>query len=171
MQRHWNNARRRIQRLTPNRRHQQTLNMSRQVRFSFQQQQRLAQRTFVHPRRPGRCKRERLTTPTSRSRHTTLPTNLFFVRENPCSLPTLLTRNSASSLLDTLAADYTDLRVREREDRVVNQFTGTREVHKQSGLPESRRPQTFQIQKTINLRRRLTTRAPLSPGSARKAAP
>src|SRR6185369_10750100 len=103
--------------------------MSRQVRRSFQQQQRLAQRSFVHTDRPCRRERERLTTTTTRPRHTTLPTDLFVMRENLCSLPTCFARNSKSSLLDALSTDYTDLRIHKRQSCVVDQINRMREVH------------------------------------------
>src|SRR6185503_20219693 len=111
----------------------------RNIRLSFQRQHRLAQRTFIQPHRPCTRKRQRLATPIAKIR--------FFIREDPCFLPTRLTRNSESSLLDTFTADYTDLRICNREDRIVDQFTSTREVHtKKKASPNPRRPQIISNQ-------------------------
>src|SRR5215213_1703710 len=124
MQRHRNHSRTATQRLPHYHRFQKTSNISRQIRLPLQQQHRLAQRTFIPPCRPRSHERQLLTPAAPHAiRHPALQTDPFFIRENPCFLPTRLTRNSESSLLDTSSADYTDLRVREREDRIVDQFT------------------------------------------------
>src|SRR5215213_2003140 len=128
MQRDRHDSRAGIERLAFRRRHEQTLDLLRNIRLSFQQQHRLTQRAIVHSYCP--CSRECHLVTTIR----------FIIREDPCFLPTLLTRNSKSSLLDTVTADYTRLWIRKSEDRIVEHFTSTREVHtfyrqKPSGLP------------------------------------
>src|SRR6185369_5125526 len=175
MQRHRNDPRAETQRLTPHHLRQQILNLARHIRLPFQQQHRLAQRTFIDPSRP-RSRKHRLLTPAASLlvRRAALQTNPFLIRENPCSLPTRLTRNSESSLLDTASADYADLWIHDRENRIVNQIASTREVHtliKTASPNRGGRKLSQKLKTKLNLRRRPTTRAPLSPGSARSVAP
>src|SRR5262245_29580494 len=144
MQWHRDDSRTATQRRPPHHVRQESFNFSRDIRLSFQQQHRLTQRALIAPNRP-RSRKRQLLTPAAPLliRHPTFRTNPFLIREDPCSPPTRLTRNSESSLLDTLSTDYADLRIRKREDRIVN----TCEVHtKTSGLPESRRPQIISNQ-------------------------
>jgi hypothetical protein len=107
MQRYWYDSRAGIQWLAPRGRREKTLNVLRHEWLSFQQQHRLAQCAFVQPHR------------------TRIPTNRFIVREDSCFVPARLTRNAESPLLNTPAADYTDLWICKREDRIIN----TREEH------------------------------------------
>src|SRR6185369_11647288 len=104
--------------------------MLRHIRPSLQHQRRLTQRFLVHPNRACRRERQHFTTTAGRwSRRSTLQTNLIIIREDPCSLPTCLTRHSESLLLYTPTADYTSLRIRQHQQRITKHSSRMREVH------------------------------------------
>src|SRR5215216_1404419 len=132
MQRHRNDSRAETQRFAPHDIRQQTLDVLRQIRLSFQQQHGLSQRTFIDPGRT--CSREHQLLTLAASlliRRAALQTNPFLILENPCFTPTRLTRNPEPPTLDTFSADYADLWICKREDRIVN----TREVHTKNKRP------------------------------------